>query len=441
MSPTTGASRHIVVVGAGQAGVQVAESLRGLGFDGEITLAGVEPHGPYHRPPLSKEWLLGRVEAAQLTLRTPQALDRKGIRLLTGTGVDSVDMRRRRAELDDGTALHFDGLALATGARPRRLPIPGADADGVAVLRSRDDATYVSGALERCAREGLPLVVVGGGYVGLEVAAAARDRGIPVTVLARSRLLGRVLARPLSDWFAALHLRHGVEVVLGAVVEEVTTDGATASGVRLAGGRTLPAGLVLMGVGAEPDDALARAAGLDCDRGIVVDTCGRTGHPDVVAAGDCTVTRRPDGSLLRLESVQNAVEQGKAAAAALLGFERPFDAVPWFWSQQYDVKLQLAGLADGIDHWVTRGDPDSGSFSLYGFGPAEPGPEEPGPPEPVPAAGGNGAVRLLAVQSVNAPRDHLTARKLLRARVGPTPAQVADPGIDLAAGPGTPPTA
>lgn len=388
------AVRNVVVVGAGQAGVQVAESLRGKGFDGWIILLGAEPYGPYHRPPLSKDWLTGRMEAAQLVLRAPEALLRKGIELRVGAQVVALRPDRRELELAGGEVVTYDGLALATGARPRRLQLPGADADGVVVLRSRDDATRVAAGLDRCARGGLPLVVIGGGFIGLEVAAAARSRGVPVTVLeSQQRLLARALGPPLSDWYAGLHAGNGVEVVLGAGVEEITVDGAAATGVRLADGRTLPAGLVLLGVGAEPDDALARAAGLDCDRGIVVDLCARTGRSGIVAAGDCTVTRRPDGTLRRLESVQNAVEQGKAAAAALLGHDRPFDAVPWFWSQQYDVKLQLAGLAHDAVRWELHGDLAAESFSLSGFRGSE----------------------LVAVQSVNDPRGHLAARRLLQA--------------------------
>jgi 3-phenylpropionate/trans-cinnamate dioxygenase ferredoxin reductase subunit len=418
----TALPRQVVVVGAGQAGVQVAESLRTLGFDGTITLVGAEPHPPYHRPPLSKEWLLGTVEAAQLTLRAPEALARKGIDLITGIGAIQIDLQARRVVLADGTAREFDGLALATGARARSLPVPGADASGVVVLRSRDEATSVAAGLDRCVRDGVPLVVIGGGFVGLEVAAAARARGVGVTVLeAQSRLLARALAEPLSAWYADRHTRHGVEVVLGAVVEEIVTGGGHVTGVRLSDGRLVPAGLVLLGVGAEPDDALARGTGLDCDRGIIVDPCGRTSHPGVVAAGDCTATRQPDGSLLRLESVQNAVEQGKAAAAALLGLGRPFEAVPWFWSRQYDVNLQLAGIADGVGRWVTRGDLRTDSFSLYGFRSAT--------REDVVG----GAERLVAVQSVNAPRDHLTARKLLAAAVCPASDQVEDLTTDLAA--------
>ncbi|HET9656197.1 MAG TPA: FAD-dependent oxidoreductase [Kineosporiaceae bacterium] len=394
--------RTVVVVGAGQAGVQVAESLRSLGFDGQITLLGAEPYGPYHRPPLSKDWLTGAIEAGQLVLRSPEALQRKGIQLRTGAQVVALRPDRRELELADGEVLGYDGLALATGARPRRLSLPGADAPGIAVLRTRDDATAVAEGLDRCVATGRPLVVVGGGFVGLEVAAAARHRGIAVTVLeAQPRLLARALAEPLSDWYAGLHAGHGVELLLGTGVAGFESAGGAATGVRITDGRVLPAGMVLLGVGADPDDALARAAGLDCERGIVVDDCGRTSAPAVVAAGDCTVTRLADGTVRRLESVQNAVEQGKAAAAALLGLERPFTGVPWFWSRQYDVQLQLAGLADRADRWELSGDLNAPSFTLYGFRDAE----------------------LVCAQSVNAPSDHLEARRTLAgaapARPGP----------------------
>lgn len=406
---TAAAGAHVVVVGAGQAGVQVGESLRSLGFQGSISLVGAEPYGPYHRPPLSKEWLTGRPDPAQLVLRAPDALDRKGIRLRTDTQAVALRLSERRVEFADGSTLPFTGLALTTGARPRRLPVPGADARGVVVLRSRDDAAALASGLDRCRRDGLPLVVIGGGFVGLEVASAARGHGVQVTVLeAQQRLLARALAEPLSAWYEQLHRGHGVEVVLGAAVSEILTRAGAAVGVRLQDGRTFPAGLVLLGVGADPDDALARAAGLACDRGIVVDGCGRTSDPAVVAAGDCTVTRMPDGSQRRLESVQNAVEQGKAAAAALLGLDRPFSTVPWFWSQQYDVKLQLAGTGEGVRDWrdadgrpATAPPPSGpGAFSVYGYRDG----------------------RLVGVQSVNAPRDHLQARRLLAQVDGPAEA-------------------
>ncbi len=403
----------IVIVGAGQAGVQAAESLRTLGFAGSITLLGEEPYGPYHRPPLSKAWLAGEMQAEQLAIRAPDMLARKNILLRTGVQVQSIDRNAQCLRLDDGSSLPYSGLVLATGATPRSLSLPGADAQGVLPLRSRADADALLQRLGWCAERQLPLVVVGGGFIGLEVAATARKKGIPVTVLeAAPRLLGRVLAPLLSQWYAELHQGHGVELVLNAQLAAIQThaDGSVA-GVQMQDGRVYPAGLVLVGIGVQANDALAHAAGLPCERGIVVDDCGRTSDPLIVAAGDCTVRRRANGDWLRLESVQNANEQAKSAAAALMGQEKPFLATPWFWSDQYDKKLQMAGLSMGADQWVLRGSLASGAFSVYHFK----------------------AGALIAVDSVNSSRDHLGARKLLDAGVQPTPAQVADLDFDLAA--------
>ncbi len=407
---------HVVVIGAGQTGVQAAEALRAGGFDGAISLVGDEPHAPYHRPPLSKAWLAGEADAAQLTMRLPEVLARKGIELRTGTTITAVDRAARTVALRaaDGTAstLNYTGLVLATGATPRRLAVRGADTANAFVLRTRDDASAIAAALDDCAARGLPLVVVGGGFIGLEVAATARKRGLAVTVLeAMPRLLARVGAPMLSDWYAALHRAHGVDLVLGASVAGIDTEGGRAVAVRTADGRGFEAGAVVVGVGVRANDSLARAAGLECDGGVVVDDCARTADPLVVAAGDCTARRLADGTLLRLESVHNATEQGKSAAAALLGQARPFTATPWFWSDQYDRKLQMAGLAAGADRWVCRGDPAGGSFTVFHYR----------------------GERLLAADSVNAARDHLAVRKLLDAGVSPTPAQVADTAVDLAA--------
>jgi 3-phenylpropionate/trans-cinnamate dioxygenase ferredoxin reductase subunit len=260
------------------------------------------------------------------------------------------------------------------------------------------------------------VVVVGGGFIGLEVAATARKKGLTVTVLeAAPRLLGRVLAPVLSDWYAALHRSHGVEVVFNAQVAALQVDATGAvSGVRLQDGNLVPAGLVVVGIGVSANDQLAAAAGLECERGIVVDACGRTSDSAIVAAGDCTARRLADGSLLRLESVQNATEQGKSAAAALMGQERPFAATPRFWSDQYDKKLQMAGLSTVADSWAVRGDMAAdisvASFSVFHYR----------------------AGSLIAADSVNASKDHLAVRKLLDAQISPTPAQVADCACDLA---------
>jgi 3-phenylpropionate/trans-cinnamate dioxygenase ferredoxin reductase subunit len=395
------AAQGMVIIGAGQAGVQVAESLRAGGYAGAITMLGDEPYPPYHRPPLSKAWLAGEIEAAQLTLRAPEALARKNITLRIGAKVSAINTALRTVTLSDGRMLAYDGLALATGATPRTLSVPGADADGVLALRTRDDASAIV----------LPVVVIGGGFIGLEVAATARKRGLAVTVLeAAPRLLGRVLAPLLSDWYAQLHTDHGVGIVFNAQVSAIDGKDGHVAAVATADGRRFPAGLAIVGIGVTANDALARAAGIACDRGIVVDACARTSVPGVVAAGDCTARRLPDGSLLRLESVQNATEQGRSAAAALLGQERPFVATPWFWSDQYDKKLQMAGLSGGADHWAVRGTLAAGTFSVCHFR----------------------AGQLIAVDSVNAGKDHLLARKLLDAKVSPTPVQAEDTAFDLA---------
>lgn len=404
-------SAGILIVGAGQAGVMTAEALRTGGYEGPITLLGDEPHGPYHRPPLSKAWLAGEMDAAQLVMRAPEMLARKRIELRTGTSVRSIDRTAKKLSLTDGSELAYEGLVLATGSTPRALPLPGGNAPGVLALRGRDDASAIAGRMVACIEQNRPIVVIGGGFIGLEVAATARKKGATVTVLeAAPRLLGRVLAPVLSDWYAELHRSHGVQLMLGAQVAAIETgsDGAV-SGVRLADGSVVPAGLVVVGIGVTANDQLAQAAGLECDRGIVVDACGRTSDPAIVAAGDCTARRLPDGSLLRLESVQNATEQGKSAAAALLGQERPFTATPWFWSDQYDKKLQMAGLSTCADAWAVRGDMAAGSFTVYHFK----------------------GDRLVAADSVNASKDHLQVRKLMDAGVNPLPEQVRDAAFDL----------
>jgi 3-phenylpropionate/trans-cinnamate dioxygenase ferredoxin reductase subunit len=407
---------NIVIIGAGQAGVQAAEALRAGAFEGSITLLGDEHYGPYHRPPLSKAWLAGDMQASQLAIRAPEMLVKKNIELRTDTRVSSIDRANRLVALADGSQLPYTGLVLATGSTPRGLSLPGADAQGVLPLRSRDDASAVLERMNHCIAQQLPVVVVGGGFIGLEVAATARKKGLKVTVLEYApRLLGRVLAPALSDWYAALHRGYGVEIIFDARIGAITVDAANAvAGVRMEDGTVHAAGLVVVGIGVSANDSLARDAGLECERGIVVDACGRTADPLIVAAGDCTARRLPDGGLLRLESVQNANEQAKSAAAALLGQEKPFTATPWFWSDQYDKKLQMAGLSMGADRWAVRGDMQSGTqtagFSVYHFK----------------------AGALIAVDSVNASKDHLQARKLLDAGVALTSEQAADTGFDLA---------
>ncbi|WP_142846237.1 NAD(P)/FAD-dependent oxidoreductase [Telmatospirillum sp. J64-1] len=398
----------IVIVGAGQAGLQIAESLRGGKYEGEILLIGDEPVPPYHRPPLSKDVLLGLALGEQIEIRSRETLARKNITLLTGVPVQAINRERRQIAMADGTRYDYRGLALATGARLRRLTVPGSELQGVVGLRSLADSHVILAAL-KTARH---VAVVGGGFIGLEVAAAARKAGAQVTVFeAGDRLMARAVAPVLSDFFLALHEAQGVEVRLGRTVMEIVGKEGRVTGLYGDDGGFRRADLVVVGIGIEANDRLAAAAGLDCDRGIVVDACSRTSDPLIVAAGDCTVLRDAvHGGMRRLESVQNAVEQGKSAAAALLGQERPFSQTPWFWSTQYDVTLQMAGLSTGYDSLVLRGNPATGAFSVFYYR----------------------QDRLIAVESVNRPQDHMLARKLLDAGQSPSPEVVADEGSKLA---------
>lgn len=406
-----GMNAPILIIGAGQAAVMAAEALRSSGYTGPLTLLGDEAHAPYHRPPLSKAFLAGEMDAARLPMRTPEMLAGKNIELRTGTKAAAINRTAKTVTLADGSTLPYGGLLLATGSTPRTLPLPGADAQGVLALRTRDDANAIAQRMALCLERNLPLVIVGGGVIGLEVAATARKKGLAVTVLeAAPRLLARMLQPQLSDWYAELHRSQGVQLLLGAQIAAIEHDtGNNVTGVRMADGTVHPAGLVLVGIGVNPNEELARAAGLECERGIVVDACGRTSDPAITAAGDCTARRLSDGSLIRLESVQNATELGKSAAAALLGQERPFTATPWFWSDQYDKKLQMAGLSAGADQQVLRGDMAGASFSLFHYK----------------------GDKLIAIDNVNSPKEHLLVRKLMDAGISPTPQQAGDLAFDL----------
>ncbi|HLK71232.1 MAG TPA: FAD-dependent oxidoreductase, partial [Steroidobacteraceae bacterium] len=310
----------------------------------------------------------------------------------------------------DGGRLRYSRLAFATGSMPRPLPVPGAALQGVLYLRGIEDSMAIAAAIRRCGSEGRQVVVIGGGFIGLEVAAGARKLGAAVTVLeGLPRLMSRVTAPIVSEAFERLHRSHGVDFVFNAQVTGLLGHSERVGAVRTADGREFEAGCVVVGIGVTADDRLAEAAGIACDRGIIVDECSRTDDADIVAAGDCTARRLPDGRLLRLESVQNAVEQGKSAAAALMGRERPFTAAPWFWSDQYDVKLQMAGLSHGYDEVIARGDLQKPAFSAFYLR--------------------NG--RLIAVDSLNRISDHMLAKRMLDGGFSPTAEQIADPGFDL----------
>jgi 3-phenylpropionate/trans-cinnamate dioxygenase ferredoxin reductase subunit len=400
----------MLIIGAGQAGVQIADSLRQEGFEGELLLIGSESHPPYQRPPLSKKWLIEPGNRTALALRGAEALARRKITLKLEAQVEAIDRAAQQLHFVGGEKLHYSKLALATGSIPRALPVPGASLANVLSLRSIEDSVAIREALRRCADEKLPVVVIGGGFIGLEVAAAARKLDAQVTVLeGLPRLMSRVTAPVISDAFERLHRSHDVNLVFGAKVTELVGRDGRVQAVRTADGAEYAAGCVIVGIGVVPDDRLAAAAGVACEHGIIVDDCARTSDPNIVSAGDCTARRLADGRLLRLESVQNAIEQGKSAAAAMMGRERPFVAAPWFWSDQFDVKLQMVGLSSGYDQVVTRGDLQKPAFSAFYF------------------RGG----RLIAVDSLNRVQDHMQAKRLLDAGLSLTPQQAADPQFEM----------
>ncbi|MFG3065364.1 NAD(P)/FAD-dependent oxidoreductase [Streptomyces sp. NPDC048231] len=385
-----------LIVGASQAGLQLAVSLRQLGDTEPITLVGEEIHPPYQRPPLSKEFLTGQTDLESLALRTPSYYTDAGIDLVPGERVTEVDLSPSgrpgsgSAKTPSGRVFAFDRLALTVGAGPRRLAVPGAELDGIRYLRDRDDAAHLRQRLTTASR----VVVVGGGFIGLEAAAVARGFGKDVTVVeAADRLISRAVAPVVSEFYRRAHVRRGTRVSLSAAVAGFDGERGRVTGVRLADGTRLPADLVLIGVGVLPRTELAEHLGLECDRGIVVDAGARTSDPHVVAAGDCTVQPHPVTGLgrVRLESVQNAVAQATTAAATLLGTPAPQRAVPWFWSYQGDLKLQIAGLSGGYDQHVVRGDPDSERFSVLYYRQDE----------------------LLAIDAVNSPADYMAVRKAL----------------------------
>ncbi len=383
----------VVIVGAGHAGGSVAALLRQYGWKGPITLVGAEPVQPYQRPPLSKAWLKRETDASSLALRAATFYPANAITLRLATHVTAIDRENRSVTLSSGEQLPYDHLILATGARPRMLRIPGHDLGGVLALRSVADADALQAALT----QGRRLVVIGGGYIGLEVAASARALGVAVTVVEReARVLARVASQPLSEFFARAHAAHDVRILCNAGIAAIEGDAGRVAGVRLADGTSLPCDIVLVGVGAAPDDSLARAAGLECDDGVVVDLAARTSDPRIHAIGDCT--RRPlplYGRTHRLESVPNALEQAKQAAADLCGRTPPAPEVPWFWSDQYDIRLQIAGLPFDVADLVLRGDPADGKFAVFHLG-------------------ADGTVQ--AVEAVNSPADFMAGRQMIARR-------------------------
>jgi 3-phenylpropionate/trans-cinnamate dioxygenase ferredoxin reductase subunit len=388
-------SETVVIVGAGQAAAQLAISLRQGGFNAPVRILGDEPYLPYQRPPLSKKFLPDPKNPDSLLLRPGAFWQEQGVEIERGTAVASIDRANRRIATGSGQEIGYGTLVLATGTSARHLPIPGIDRPGVFSLRTIEDTLRLRPALDVSHR----IVIVGGGYIGLEAAAVFRSEGRHVAVLeAEDRVLKRVTGIAISNFFQTFHAGRGVELRMGARVAAI--EGAPhVTGVTLADGTHLPADLVLNATGARPNDDLAKAAGIACNDGILVDSHARTDDPHVFAIGDCTRFHSVRyGRVLRLESVQNAIDQGKAAALAILGQPQAYDPVPWFWSDQYDIKLQIAGLADRHDAADVVGDPASDKFSVeYRLG-----------------------GKLVAVDAVNDGRAHMMARKRIAEETGAT---------------------
>jgi 3-phenylpropionate/trans-cinnamate dioxygenase ferredoxin reductase component len=382
--------------------------LRQLGSETPIVLIGEEPYLPYQRPPLSKQWLCGEANEETLTLRPPAFYAGATIETRLSQTVTAIDPAARTVSVSDGSTLTYSTLIIATGARARRLTLPGIDLAGVLELRTADDAEHLKAALHPGAR----LAVIGGGYIGLEAAASARTLGADVTIVEReARVLARVACPLLSDFFEKFHRARGSTIVTDAQVEALEEQDGRVSGVRLADGRIIACTAALIGVGAMPNEELAKAAGLHCDNGIVVDLAAHTSDPFIYAVGDCT--RRPlplYDRMWRLESVPNALEQAKQAASAICGKPAPVPEVPWFWSDQYELRLQIAGMPFEATEIAVRGNVAEGKFALFHLTP-------------------NGTVQ--AVEAVNMPTEFMGGRRIIQKRKRLARAQIEDMAVSM----------
>ena len=395
--------KHVVIIGAGQAGSSCVAKLRNGGFDGRITLIGSEPVPPYQRPPLSKAYLLGDMALERLFLRPEAFYAEQDIDLRMGQTVTGIDTTAQTVHLGEET-LDYDELVLTTGSVPNRLPAAiGGDLDGVFVVRNLADVDAMAPRFS----QGAKVLIVGGGYIGLEAASVAAKLGLEVTLVEMSdRILKRVAAPETSDYFRALHQGHGVDIREGVGLERLTGSGSV-KGARLTDGTDLPVDFVIVGVGIRPDTALAEKAGLTLDNGIAVDETGRTSAPHVWAAGDCA-SFPYRGERIRLESVPHAIDQAECVAENIMGAGKEYVATPWFWSDQYEVKLQIAGLNAGYDRIVTR-KTDADSISFWYFQ----------------------GDRLLAVDAMNDPRAYMVGKRLIEAGKSPAGEVLSDPAVDL----------
>lgn len=381
---------HVVIIGAGQAGAQTIISLRQGGFAGKISLVGDEQELPYQRPPLSKKFLAGEMDAERLYFRAPAYYEKENIDLYLGRTAQKISRDTKTVKLDDGTHLTYTKLMLSLGSRPRPLPLDGANCPNVFAVRSIADIN----AMKPLFMAGKKLVIIGGGYIGLETAAVAQKMGLETTLIeAMERVLARVTDAQISDFYQRLHTAEGVNIKLNTGVEGFNFTNKV-TGVKLTDGSECAADIVVVGIGILPNVEIAEAAGLEINNGIVVNEFAQTSDPDIYAGGDCTY--HPNALLkksLRLESVQNAIEQGKAAAAHLLGAPKAYAEIPWFWSDQYDVKLQTVGLSGDHDKTVLRGDINTRSFALFYFK----------------------GEQLIAMDAINRAGEFMLAKKLVHA--------------------------
>ena len=400
---------HIVIAGGGQAAVQAADTLRRKGFAGKLTVVGDEPWLPYQRPPLSKKYLAGALERERLIIRPAQFFVEHQVQAQLGRRVSEILRREQRVRLDDGTVLAYDALLLATGSRPRRLAAPGTELAGVHYLRTIADADRIRA---ECAPAGR-MVIIGGGYIGLEVAATARGLGLEVTVLEMAeRVMNRVTCAQVSAFYESEHARQGVRILCNSRVRALAADARSGRvrAVLTEEGGEHPADIVIVAVGVAPAEELAAGAGLECDNGILIDQHCGTSDAAIYAAGDCVNHLSPHyRRRMRLESVDNAFEQGATAALNLLGIPTAHDKVPWFWSDQFDLKLVIVGMCQGYDTVVMRGAAAARSFSACYL------------------RGGE----LIAIDTVNQPKDQMAARKLIAAHARPDADKLADAAIAL----------
>ncbi len=398
----------IVIVGAGQAAASFISRHTRLASEVELHLIGEEPVPPYQRPPLSKNYLLGELERDRLFIRPPQWYAEQGITTDFGTRVESIDRDTKQIRTQNGDIFAYDKLLLCTGSSARKLPASlGGDLPGVYTLRTLADVDTMAPGFQA----GRKLLILGGGYIGLEAAASARKLGLNVTLLEMAeRILQRVAAAETSDFIRKLHLSNGVEIRESAGMKQLCQSHGRVSGAEMEDGEEIPADLVLVGIGASANTELAEQAGLDCDNGIPINNICQTCDPDIYAAGDCTSFIR-NGRRVRLESVQNAVDQGNLVAQVLSGADLQYDALPWFWSDQYDCKLQIAGLSTGYTSTVVRPGATHNSQSIWYYADD----------------------RLIAVDAMNDTSAYAFGRKIITADKHPSPEEIADPNTDLKA--------